>query len=105
MPAIDKCRPAAVAAALQYRLSQEQGFDARTEIATSFSKAWPEGLAVPNPDLPNRDPLAIAVDSTPARQVDVPAVFEALKPRAPRDVWKAGDAAARSDGSSRVSRR
>ena len=87
-----QCRPAAVAAALQYRLSQEQGFAARTDVASGFSKAWPDGLAVPDPDLPNRDPLVIAVDSTPARQVDVPAVFEALKPRAPRDVWKAGDA-------------
>ncbi len=87
-----QCRPAAVAAALQYRLSQEQGFAARTDVGTGFSKAWPDGLAVPDPDLPNRDPLGIAVDSTPARQVDVPAVFEALKPRAPRDVWKAGDA-------------
>ncbi len=87
-----RCRPAAVAAALQYRLSQEQGFAARTDVATAFSKAWPDGLAVPDPDLPNRDPLVIAVDSTPARQVDVPAVFEALKPRAPRDVWKTGDA-------------
>ena len=87
-----QCRAAAVAAALQYRLSQEQGFAARTDVATGFSKAWPDGLAVPDPDLPNRDPLVIAVDSTPARQVDVPAEFEALKPRAPRDVWKTGDA-------------
>jgi len=86
------CRSAVVAAALQYRLSQEQGFDARTNLARGFAKSWPEGLAVPDPDLPNRDPLAIAVDLTPARRIDVPAVFDALKVRGPRDVWKAGDA-------------
>src|SRR4029453_4659933 len=86
------CRAAAVAAAMQYRLSQQQGFAARTGVASGFAKAWPVGLAVPDPDLPNRDPLAIAIDPTPAGQVDIPAVFDALTPRAPREIWKAGDA-------------
>lgn len=78
------CRPAAVAAALQYRLSQGQGFTARPDIAAGFSRVWPEGLAIPEPDLPNRDLPLIAVD--------VSAEFEALKPRAPRDIWKPSDA-------------
>lgn len=85
------CRSAAVTAALQYRLSQEQGFSARTNLVAGFARAWPAGLAIPNPDLPNRTPLELALDHSPARQVDLPAAFDALRPRAPAAWWSADD--------------
>ncbi len=60
------CRSQALQAALQYRLSQEQGFEATPAfalpLAQRFAAQWPSGLAIPNPDLPNRDPLAFADD-------------------------------------------
>ena len=90
------CRSHALQAALQYRLSQEQGFEAgpafAAPLAQRFAAQWPGGLAIPNSDLPNRDPLAFANESSAARQVDIGAAFEALAPRAPIEVWAADDA-------------
>ena len=85
------CRSHALQAALQYRLSQEQGFESGTAFAASlaqrFAAQWPSGLAIPNPDLPNRDPLAFAGDPSAANRIDVDAAFEALAPRAPIEIW------------------
>jgi hypothetical protein len=90
------CRSQALQAALQYRLSQEQGFEARPVFAASlaqrFAAHWPGGLAIPNPDLPNRDPLAFADDQSAATRIDVGAAFEALAPRAPIEIWTSDDA-------------
>ena len=84
------CRGDAVQAALQYRLSQQQGFEAKPAFAEAlaqrFAARWASGLAIPNPDLPNRDPLASA-DAH-----DVGAAFEALAPRPPIEIWRGDDA-------------
>jgi hypothetical protein len=85
------CRGHALQAALQYRLSQEQGFEARPALAQRFAAQWPGGLAIPNPDLPNRDPLAFAVEQSATNQIDVGAAFEALVPRTPIEVWTGDD--------------
>jgi len=90
-----KCRAAALIAALQYRLSGEKGFDREqvaAAIAAGFRKRWPNGLAIPNPDIPNRDPLAFAAGTPGLAQAHVPAPFEALVPRAPLETWRAEDA-------------
>ena len=90
------CRSHAIEAALQYRLSQEQGFEAKAAfaapLAQRFAAQWPGGLAIPNPDLPNRDPLAHADEQSGANRIDVAAAFEALAPRAPIEVWTGDDA-------------
>ena len=90
------CRSYALQAALQYRLSQEQGFESGSAFAASlaqrFAAQWPSGLAIPNPDLPNRDPLASAGDPSAASRIDVGAAFEALAPRAPIEIWSGDDA-------------
>ncbi len=90
------CRSHAVQAALQYRLSQEQGFEAApafvAPLAQRFAAQWPHGLAIPNPDLPNRDPLVVADEQSFANQMDVAAAFEALAARAPVEVWTGDDA-------------
>ena len=89
------CRQYALQSALQYRLSQEQGFETTPAFATSlaqrFTAQWPNGLAIPNPDLPNRDPLAFADDRSTVNQIDVGAAFEALSPRAPIEIWTNDD--------------
>ena len=88
------CRSAALTAALQYRLSGERGFDApdlAPALARGFAARWPAGLAIPNPDLPNRDPLAFVPGSTGVAQSHVAAGLEPLAPRAPLEVWTAED--------------
>ena len=102
-----RCRGAAVLAALQYRLGGERGFDTdaagwREDFLPLFARQWrarwPAGLAIPNPDLPSRDPLqsATATTSIGAALAHVPARFEPLQPRLPLEVWSvdAGDSAA-----------
>ncbi|MBL8446795.1 MAG: hypothetical protein JNJ44_05195 [Zoogloeaceae bacterium] len=65
---------------------------------------WPGGLPLPNPDLPNRLPLA-SLDrasqehpsATQLRHVaDVPAAFDALALRSPRGAWSGYDAGGRA---------
>lgn len=90
-----KCRAAALIAVLQYRLSGGKGFDREPVaqvIAEGFRKRWPDGLALPNPDIPNRNPLAFAAGTLGLAQAHVPAPLEALAPRAPLETWRAGDA-------------
>ena len=89
-----KCRAAALTAALQYRLSGEREFDRATvaqAVAAGFRSRWPDGLAIPNPDIPNRDPLTFAAGTTGLAQAHVPAPLEPLAPRAPLETWRAGD--------------
>ena len=90
-----KCRVAALTAALQYRLSGTKGFDrgpVAQMLAAQFLRRWPGGLAIPNPDIPNRDPLVFATGVTGVAQSHVPAALEALVPRAPLATWRAADA-------------
>lgn len=91
----ERCRAALLVAALQWRLSGSQAFDesapgyrddALATLAGNARSLWPGGLAIPNPDLPNRDPL---VHGLP--QIDVTAAFDPLAPRAAREVWPTGD--------------
>ena len=97
-----RCRAAAFLAALQYRLTDERAFD---ELAPAWREAflpsltrewraqWPAGLAIPNPDIPNRDPLP--PDGVPQPRglaaSHVPAAFEPLAPRGPLAVWTGED--------------
>ncbi len=85
------CRVQTVTAALQYRLSGERAFEAEPQIAAGFASRWPGGLAIPNPDIPNRDPLAFAAGTSGIAQVDIPGALEPLTPRLPLAVWNASD--------------
>jgi hypothetical protein len=95
-----RCRAAVLAGALQYRLSGDRAFDASAPewreavlpaLDRAFAARWPAGLAIPNPDLPNRDPLppeaAPPVAGLPLAHVA--ARFEPLAPRPPLEVWPA----------------
>jgi hypothetical protein len=102
------CRAAALFAALQYRLAGERGFDESAatwredfipQFAGQWRMHWPAGLAIPNPDLPNRDPLPPATAPWPvgAAMAHVPARFEPLQPRPPLEVWLPTPSTAASD--------
>ena len=76
----------------------ERAFDERSpawrdEFLPAFGRAWsarwPSGIAIPNPDVPNRDPLPPEGVRRPAglAAAHVPAAFEPLAPRAPLEVW------------------
>ncbi|HEX6572827.1 MAG TPA: hypothetical protein VF055_12455 [Steroidobacteraceae bacterium] len=84
-----RCRRTAVKAAVAYRLSGGRVFEPLPHFASAFEAAFPDGLAIPNPDLPNRDPMPATV--TGAMRAHVPGGFEALRPRAPLEVWRASD--------------
>lgn len=92
------CRRAVVIAALQYRLSGERAFDAaapalRTAaiavLADASRARWPAGLAIPNPEIPNRNALDRLGGASGLAMAHVPARFEPLAARAPLDVWPA----------------
>jgi hypothetical protein len=89
-----RCRADALIAALEYRLSGERGFESRSlpaTLARGVTAHWPGGLAVPNPDLPNRRPLAFRPDAQGIEQADVAAPFDPLLPREPLAVWRPDD--------------
>jgi hypothetical protein len=63
----DRCRLQAFAAALDYarfgKLPQADSLaNTLTTLARNWSRMWPNGLSIPNPDLPNRNPLAALPD-------------------------------------------
>ncbi|KAA3651317.1 MAG: hypothetical protein DWQ11_14295, partial [Proteobacteria bacterium] len=70
-------------------------------LAAHWAQHWPDGLPVPNPDIPNRQPFAAtlpwqALPTDPAelrRIADVAERFDPLALRAPLGHWHADDAA------------
>jgi len=98
-----RCRAGLYTAALRHALSGGQAWvpDAAFEqsvavpLGAESRRRWPGGLAVGNPDLPNRNPLQ-GMDAWPADNAsriarsNVPARFEPLAPRPPREIWQAG---------------
>jgi hypothetical protein len=84
-----RCRSAVFSAAVQFTLTERRAYDMgsiefREAIETLQSNArrhWPAGLAVPNPDLPNRDPLAALNGADGLAASHVPAQLDPLLPR------------------------
>jgi len=78
----DRCRMQAFAAAIDY--ARQGTLPAPSLLPTlerNWNTRWPRGLAIPNPDLPNRDPLAVLQD--PAN--------DPLLLRSPLETWHAPD--------------
>lgn len=87
-----RCRGAAFTAMLQHRLSAYSHFDVeaprfRDDFLALFMRnwrhRWPDGLNIPNPNIPNRKPLLSP------RPTHVPAELDPLRNRAPLAVWQA----------------
>ncbi len=95
-----ECRAAAFMLALQYRLTDSAQFDRASEayrlayltrLTQSWKVLWPAGLLIPDPDIPNRNPLAgeeTGVARVAGSAVDVAAPFDPLVPRAPLETWR-----------------
>jgi hypothetical protein len=92
-----RCRAAALQLALRFRLGGSQGVDGAGDaydrmltpnLAFESRRLWPAGLKVPNPDVPNRVPVAAAIDGESPDAVAAP--FEPLAPRPALEVWPAG---------------
>ena len=78
----ERCRMQAFAAALDYaRRNTLPAPDSLQALDRRWKTRWPRGLAIPNPDLPNRDPLAALQD--PAN--------DPLLLRPPLETWHAPD--------------
>ncbi len=98
-----RCRAEAFAAALKYRLSGDRQFDSEAPgyradfvpvLTESWRTRWPEGIAVPSPDVPNRDPFAALSESQQAnpgpallrRAAEIAHDVDPLAPREPIDL-------------------
>ena len=78
------CRMELSSAALQLRLSGGRGYaksDALEVIHADWQRRWPQGMNLPDANIPNRDPLAEGGAAKTAREVVVPAVLDPLLPR------------------------
>ncbi|MEW5967740.1 MAG: hypothetical protein AB1720_12230 [Pseudomonadota bacterium] len=77
-----RCRQEAFAAALDYaRHGRLPAANSLPRLDEQWAARWPRGLAIPNPDLPNRDPLAALQD--PAG--------DPLLLRPPLETWRTPD--------------
>jgi hypothetical protein len=94
------CRATMWLAAWQYRLSGRRGFEADSDafreevvatLARNAASQWPGGLAIPNPEIPNRDPLAFPAGAIGLAMTHVPAGLDPLAPRPPLEIWQASD--------------
>jgi hypothetical protein len=109
-----RCRANAFVAVLQYLLSGKRQFDFASEkfrgdfwapFVNNVQKKWLQGLGIPNPELPNRNPLSplgesseyvsklSALEKLPTselvRLADVTPPFDPLDPRPPLRIWPA----------------
>ncbi|MCG2576313.1 hypothetical protein LZ012_04820 [Dechloromonas sp. XY25] len=96
-----RCRAGLFVAALRHALSGGQNWapddNFRQTVAAPLQqeagRRWPGGLAIGNPDLPNRNPLA-GQDNWPEERAariarsHVAAPFDPLLPRQTRDIWR-----------------
>ena len=83
----DVCRADLLLDLLRYRLTRKLNAE---KWRQRWSERWPEGVAVANPDIPNRDPLLTAKPN------DLAANDEALRLREPLEMWDARSGAARA---------
>jgi mono/diheme cytochrome c family protein len=78
----ERCRMQAFAAALDYaRSGTLPAPGILPALDRTWKTRWPQGLAIANPDLPNRDPLAVLPDAS----------HDPLLLRPPLEIWKAPD--------------
>ena len=89
------CRAGALQAMVQYRLSNSAGFDRTAALYAdgylplqrrNWAQRWPDGLLIPNPNLPDRSPLM-----SPSPSV-VSVALNPLRHRPPTARWEASSA-------------
>ena len=98
---------------LRYRISGSRSYDDssapflqnfKSPLVESLKLRFPAGMAVPNPEIPNRNPLAllsreVSMDDAntqaflSVRQRQIDAQFEPANPRRPLELWNPNDPA------------
>jgi hypothetical protein len=115
-----RCRAGLFIAALQYRMTAKKAFDAtlgayRDDVIAAFGQSaqrWPAGLQIPNPDIPNRDPLmsrnerravlkadiegAVNAHDVSAGNSDIVPAFDPLSPRPALERWNPAEPGTRA---------
>lgn len=95
----DRCRRGALGASLQLALTGGRSYahsapgyrdNVVRVLARNALERWPDGIAIPDPDIANRDPLARADAIGPALAA-VEVRFDPLVPRAPLEVLSPSD--------------
>lgn len=102
------CRAQALLQALRQRLIGAAGTVPSAEtthrliapLLASWQVRWPDGIVIPNPQVPNRQPfagieggIAPPADAELARYADIPAAFDPLALRGPLEHWRGRNAA------------
>ena len=105
------CRAAVFRLALQHMLSGAHGVDTGTpeyqgvvsSLAKQWLKKWPNGLLIPDADIPNRNPVLHAAqlrnyaamdggqvqrNAGAPEQADRRSIFEPSNPRLPLEIWR-----------------
>jgi len=107
------CRANLFTFVLQYRLTGDRQFDTNSSryqdeflpvFTANWERRWPGGIHIPNPDIPNRDPLSAQVQTSEVAaslpvaagvltelvvQSSIRSAFEPLNPRPPLETWSA----------------
>lgn len=107
------CRAEALRLALRYRLGGERDHalglaldtpDSRRRLVepllANWQRRWPDGVSIPDPQLPNRQPFAgiegglqPPADAELGRYADIAAAFDPLALRTPLETWHGRSAA------------
>ena len=93
-----QCRAGLLTSMLQYRLSGQRHFDRSSagyikNVLPVIKKNWPSNIAIPNPDIPNRNPFLKQAKTKPINPesvnlTNVETSFEPVKTRQPLEIWK-----------------
>jgi hypothetical protein len=101
------CRAQALLQALRQRLIGAAATIASADathrliapLLANWQSRWPDGLVIPDPQVPNRQPfagieggIAPPADAELVRYADIPATFDPLALRAPLEYWRGRDA-------------
>lgn len=101
------CRAQALLQALRQRLIGAAATVASADtthrlvapLLANWQSRWPDGLVIPDPQIPNRQPfagieggIAPPADAELVRYADIPAAFDPLALRAPLEHWRGRDA-------------
>lgn len=90
-----ECRRSALLASLQLALTGQRTYDTAADqfrsavkdtLARTAQAKWPAGLAVPSPDIPNRDPLATPAGASGLALAHIDPRFDPLSPRSALEV-------------------
>ncbi|MGE3875612.1 MAG: hypothetical protein AB7F74_21880 [Parvibaculaceae bacterium] len=87
---VQRANRLAAAALLQQVLARKQ---ASQSVAAALADAFPQGLSVIDPKIPNRDPAALVASGMPPMEaLETQGAFDPETPRQPLLLWKPGPA-------------